>query len=386
MKNKMSRTASLLYVEDDTTTRELLVNMLKRHGYDCIVAENGQEGLELYRRHSPEIVLCDIMMPVMSGLEMARAIRADFPEAQFIFMTALEESKFILEAIDIGVTQYVVKPVELSKVLAAISHCVAIRRLKRETERVKQLEAIGVLAGGLAHDFNNLLQVIMGYVSLAKDRLDPDSMAYIHLDNAESKAKEGRELGKRLRTLSGGESRLKQKMPLTPSIISSVRAALCGTTITPIFDLPPDITQVMFDETQMQQVITHLTVNAVEAMPQGGTLEVAARVSSLTRESGLLLPPGDFLHITFSDTGNGIPAENLPKIFNPYFTTKKMDVHKGQGLGLSICHAIVSKHGGLISGNNSSDAGAIFDIWLPVAKVGHISKTGFGAKWNESVR
>ena len=91
MKNVIPGTVSLLYVEDDAATRKMVTKILQRNGFDCIVAENGQEGLELYRRHSPEIVLSDIMMPVMSGLEMARAIRADFPEAQFIFMTAVGE-------------------------------------------------------------------------------------------------------------------------------------------------------------------------------------------------------------------------------------------------------------------------------------------------------
>ena len=366
--NEAPGSVSLLYVEDDPQTRDMVTLILKRNGYNCIVAENGQEGLNLYRRHTPEIVLSDIMMPTMSGLEMARAIRRDFPETQFIFMTALGESKYILEAIDIGVTQYVIKPVELSKLLAAISHCVAIVRLRAEAQRLKDMEAIGVLAGGLAHDFNNLLQVVMGFISLAKRRVDPDGEAYDYLARAESMSREGQELGKRLRTLSRGESELRQKAQLTPVILFSVNAALSGTSITAAFDLPPDIPQVRFDKTQIQQVISHLVANAVEAMPQGGRLEVAARITNLSRESSLLLPPGDYVHITFSDTGKGIPPENLPRIFEPYFSTKEMYANKGQGLGLSMCHFIISKHGGQISVNNSSDSGVTSHVWLPVAE------------------
>jgi signal transduction histidine kinase len=363
----MLGTVSLLYVEDETATREVVTDMLKLNGYNCIVAENGHRGLELYRAHTPEIVLSDIMMPAMNGLEMARAIRADFPEAQFIFMTALGESKFILEAIDIGVTQYVVKPVEMSKLLAAISHCKTILQLKAEAQRVKHLEAIGVLAGGLAHNYNNLLQMVMGCVSLAKMNVETDSEAFTHLNMADSVSNDARELSQRLFIFSGGGSGLMRKMSLTPLIISCVGAALGGAAITPVFDLPPDIPQVMLDMTHMQLVITHLTANAVEAMPQGGMLQVSASVNSIPQESGLPLPPGDYVHITFSDTGIGIPPENLPKIFDPYFTTKKMSIIKGQGLGLSVCHSVIRKHGGLISANNSSDAGATFNIWLPVA-------------------
>jgi signal transduction histidine kinase len=367
MKNEMHGAISVLFVEDDAATRKVVANMMKVNGFNCIVAENGYQGLELYRRHSPEIVLSDILMPVMNGLEMARAIRAESPEVQFIFMTALGESKDILEAIEIGVTQYVVKPVDLPKLMAAISHSVAILRLKAEAQRVKHLESIGVLAGGLAHDFNNLLQIALGNVALAKKHLDPGSPAFAFLKEAESISKDARNLGKRLGTLARRESGLKQKRPLTPVLIFSVKAALSGTAITATFDVPPDIPQVSFDRTQMEQVFSHLTINAIEAMPQGGKFAITASLSSLSRKSGSLLAPGDYVCITFKDTGAGIPPKNLPKIFDPYFTTKEMDFNKGRGLGLSVCHAIVSRHGGQINAYNSSDAGATFDVWLSVA-------------------
>ena len=368
MNKAMPAVVSVLYVEDDTGTREMVTNMLEKNGFNCIVARDGHEGLELYRRYSPDIVLSDIMMPEMSGLEMARAIRNEFPEAQFIFMTALGDSTSILEAIDIGVTQYVVKPAHLSKVLAAISNCVVNIRLKSQAQRVGHLEAIGLLTGGLAHDVNNLLQMIMGYVSLAKKRVNQDDPAYTYLAKAESISKDAGALGQRLRTLSRGESALKQKGPLSPSIINGVTAALYGTGIIPSFDLPPDIPQVTFDKAQIEQVVTHLTANAVDAMPLGGKLEVATRISSLSGESSLLLPPGDYVHVTFSDTGKGIPSEDLPRLFDPYFTTKAMDFHKGQGLGLSICRAIIGTHGGQISAGNTPGSGATFNIWLPVAE------------------
>jgi signal transduction histidine kinase len=367
MKNLIPGTVSLLYVEDDADTRDLVTKMLKKNGFNCLVAENGREGLELYRRHLPEVVLSDIMMPVMSGLEMARSIRADFPEAQFIFMTALGESKFILEAIDIGVSRYVVKPVELSKLLAAISQCVAVLRLKAEAHRVKHLETINILAGGLAHDFNNLFQVVIGHVGLAKKRVEQGCTAHMHLEMAEGISRDARHLGKLLGTLARGESGRRQRLPLAPTIRYSVEAALSGTSVTPTFDLPPDLPLVAFDKTQMEQVVSHLTVNAIEAMPQGGTLEIATLIRSIPLESSLLLSPGEYVQITFSDTGKGIPPGNLARIFDPYFTTKDMDFNKGRGLGLSICHSIVSMHGGQINAYNSPDAGATFNIWLPIA-------------------
>lgn len=358
---------TVLFVEDERDIRDVVAGLLKASGYNCIVAENGREGLELFRRHTPDIVLSDIMMPLMSGLEMARAIRVDYPEAQFIFMTAFGDCKFIFEAIEIGVSQYIVKPVELPKLLAAISHCKATTRLKNEARRVQQLEAIGVLAGGLAHDYNNLLQMVLGYVSLAKLTIEPGSTAYAHLSLAESITGDARELSQRLQIFSSGGSGPRQRMSLSPLLTTGVRAALGETAVTPVFDLPPDIPLLMLDKPQIQQVISHLTDNAVEAMPQGGVLEVGARIIRLSRDSGLLLPSGEYVQISFSDTGIGIPPENLPRIFDPYFTTRQMDSHKGRGLGLSVCHSIIRQHGGLISASNATPAGAVITIWLPVA-------------------
>jgi signal transduction histidine kinase len=379
MKNKIPGTVSLLYVEDDVATRVMVTKLLEKSGFHCIVAENGLDGLELYRRHLPEVVLSDIMMPVMSGLEMARAIRADFPEAQFIFMTAVGGSKFILEAIDIGVSQYVVKPVELPKLLAAISHCVATLRLKAEVQRVQHLQAINILAGGLAHDFNNLLQIVLGNVSLAKNRVDPDSAALPYLKEAENISTQARNLGKRLGTLARGESGKRQKRPLEPTIRSSVEAALSRTSITASFDMPADLPLVLFDRTQLEQVVSQLTANAIEAMPQGGKLSITCRVTSLPLESSLLLAAGAYVHLSFSDTGKGIPPGDLSRIFDPYFTTKEMDFNKGRGLGLSICHSIISMHGGQISVYNSPEAGATFNVWLPVAD-GTTGKVRFKTK------
>jgi signal transduction histidine kinase len=357
---------TLLYVEDDAATRAMITRLLAKNGFDCLVAKNGCEGLDLFRKYSPQIVLSDIMMPEQSGLDMARAIRKDAPEAQFIFMTALGESKHILEAIDIGVTAYVVKPVELTKLLSVLAQCVATVRLKADAQRSKHLEAIGILAGGLAHDFNNLFQIMLGEVYLAKKHLDSGSPAYTFLQKAENVAGKARALGKQLGTLARGESGLKRKTPLMPIILDSVQAALSGSSSTASFELPPHLPQLTLDKTQMEQVFSHLTLNAIDAMPGGGTLEISARVSTLSAGSAGVLAPGDYVRISFKDSGPGIPAQHRPRIFDPYFTTKDMDFHKGRGLGLSVCHAIVSRHGGLIRAEDTSATGATFTIWLPV--------------------
>jgi signal transduction histidine kinase len=364
--NQQRDTARLLYVEDEESTRTQVSRLLEKRGFSCLIAQNGQEGVELFRQHTPEIVLSDIMMPVMNGLDMAREIRKENPDTLFIFITAFSDTRYLLEAIDIGVSQFVVKPVELDKLLAAISRCISIVKLRNETQRIRHLEATSILAGGMAHDFNNLLQVILGYVSLAKMSSDQDSKAYSYLEMAEKGSAQARELGQMLLTFARGGQSSMHVASLAPLISSEVHAT-GNNTINIELDLATDSPDVRFDEAQMRTVISNITNNALEAMPQGGTLKVKAHGCCITPQGGLPLTPGDYLHLIFSDTGSGISHEYIAKIFDPYFSSKEMGNKKGQGLGLAVCHAIVRKHGGMISAESTPGMGTTIHIWLPAA-------------------
>ena len=208
---------SLLYIEDEAATREQVSRVLAARGYRLTVAEDGEQGLEIFREQAPDIVLTDIMMPRLNGLEMARAIRALSPEIQIVCMTAFSDTGYLIEAIDIGVNQFVLKPVEFNRLFTALDRCqemVELRRrqkiLEAENLRTKKIEAIGILAGGMAHDFNNLLQVILGYVSLARMNAEPGSKTESLLAIAEKSSESARELGTRLLTFAkGGEAFMK---------------------------------------------------------------------------------------------------------------------------------------------------------------------------------
>jgi signal transduction histidine kinase len=366
--NQAGHNITLLYVEDDPATRMQVTRLLELSGYHCIVAENGREGLELYRQHTPDIVLTDILMPVMNGLEMARSIRAEFPETQFIIMTAFGETKYLLEAIDIGVSQFVSKPVEFQKLLTAVARCVHTIKLKGEAQHARHLEAISILAGGMAHDFNNLLQVILGYISLAKISTETGSKTSEYLAMAEKGSAQARELGQRLLTLANGSGNLKHSKNLMDLITSAINSSLSGTGIEHEIEMSPDIPALLFNETQMLQVISHLIENAKDAMPYGGTLNVSAHGQIINGDDGIMLPPGDYLHITFADSGKGIPGEALTRIFDPYFSSKDMGNRKGQGLGLTVCYSVIRRHGGTITAESLPGEGTTIHIWLPAAQ------------------
>jgi signal transduction histidine kinase len=365
---------SLLYVEDDAATREQVSRVLAARGYRLTVAENGEQGLEIFREQAPDIVLTDIRMPRLNGLEMARAIRALSPEIQIACMTASSDTSYLIEAIDISVNQIVIKPVEFHRLFTALDRCqemVGLRKrqkiLEAENLRTKKIEAIGILAEGIAHDFNNLLQVILGYVSLARMNAEPGSKTESLLAIVEQSSESARELGTRLLTFAkGGNAFMKPTLP-GQLVREGVEAELKSTSsIKPVIDLPDDLPLVMLDADQIRQVIATLVINAREAMPQGGALHVSASSATLTAANDLCLPPGGYLHVLFEDTGVGIPPENLPKIFDPYFSTKEMGCQKGMGLGLALCYSIIKHHQGHILAESRPGEGTRIHIYLPV--------------------
>lgn len=364
---------SLLYVEDEAATREQVSRVLLSRGYRLTTAENGEQGLERFREQSPDIVLTDIMMPRLNGLEMSRAIREISSDTQIACMTAFNDASYLIDAIDIGINQFVLKPVEFTRLFTALDRCQEMVELRKRQEileaenlRAKKIEAIAILAGGMAHDFNNLLQVILGYVSLARMNAEPGSKTESLLAIAEGASDSAKELGVRLLTFAkGGEAFMKPAEPgpiIRKSLVDELTPAM---SIKTVIDVPDDLPRALLDVDKIRQVFVNLITNACEAMPNGGMLHVLAEPVSLSVTNSLGLPPGNYLHILFEDNGTGIPPENLPKVFDPYFTTKEMGCQKGMGLGLALCHSIIKHHQGHIHAESKPGKGTGIHIYLP---------------------
>ena len=364
---------SILYVEDEPSTREQVSRILTMKGYRLTIAEDGQQGLQACRESLPDIILTDIMMPRMNGLEMAREIRKISPEVQIVCMTSFNDTSYLIEAIDIGINQFVLKPVEFNKLLEALEHCQGIlvlknllRRQEEEIQRARKMEAISILAGGMAHDFNNLLQVVLGYVSLARMSAEPGSKTEKLLQVAENSSETARELGNRLLTFAKGGSGHLQATEIAPLILIATNQELGSSAVTCSFDIPDNLPPLKLDVAQIGQVFTHLTINARGAMPHGGTLKVSAATMNLLTANELALELGEYLHIIYEDTGIGIPSENMSRIFDPYFTTKEMGCQKGMGLGLALSHSIIKHHHGQINAESEPGKGTSMHIYLPI--------------------
>jgi signal transduction histidine kinase/ActR/RegA family two-component response regulator len=241
---------------------------------------------------------------------------------------------------------------EARRVVVSVTDITARRRAEEEQLKIQRLESLGVLAGGIAHDFNNLLTAILGNLSLLQAGGEKEQV----LAETKKAIARARGLTEQLLTFSRGGAPVKKLVALDKLLRETVPFALAGSNVQVVFDLASDLLEAELDEGQFAQVINNLVINARQAMPKGGRLEVQAANGGT--EAGRRT-----VRITFRDHGEGIPEAHLPRIFDPYFSTKK----DGKGLGLTVVYSIVRSHDGRVEVDSRPGQGAAFTLHLPAS-------------------
>jgi PAS domain S-box-containing protein len=244
------------------------------------------------------------------------------------------------------------------------------RKLEQQFYRAQRLESIGTLAGGIAHDLNNVLAPIMLGMGVLKDRLTDDDSREV-LATISASAKRGAEMVSQVLSFARGQEGRRVEIRLAQLVGDVVRIAkdTFPKNIELVTNVDPDTPAIIGDPTQCHQVLLNLCVNARDAMPDGGTLTISARMATFDGH-GDVIPdqpaPGGYVVIQVEDTGVGIPPHIIEKIFDPFFTTKESG--KGTGLGLSTSQTIVRNHGGVIrASSHPNSRGSRFDVLLPAA-------------------
>jgi PAS domain S-box-containing protein len=237
--------------------------------------------------------------------------------------------------------------------------------LKAEEERIRtaKLESLGVLAGGIAHDFNNLLTGIMGNASLARRKVADEDVKQL-LEQIERVSENAAGLTQQLLTFAKGGEPVKKVQPVGALIFEAARFVLRGSNVNADYSIPEDLWSVDVDGGQISQVISNIAINADQAMPDGGRIKIVAENMVLKAKSAVDLPKGDYLRISVTDSGIGIPQGILAKIFDPYYTTKQ----KGSGLGLATSFSIIQKHSGSIQIDSEPGKGTTVTVYLPAVK------------------
>jgi PAS domain S-box-containing protein len=244
------------------------------------------------------------------------------------------------------------------------------KKMEEELFSARKLESIGILAGGIAHDFNNLLTAILGNISLSKMFVPEGETVHQRLSEAEKASYRARDLTQQLLTFSRGGAPVRKIASIADIIKESTAFTLSGSRATCRFVIPDDLYPVDVDEGQISQVINNLVINADQAMSEGGEIEISCTNVSVDADQILPLRAGMYVLVSVKDQGEGISEEVLPRIFDPYFSTKE----NGKGLGLATVYSIVKNHDGHISVTSRQGVGTIFNIYLPAAVTGVVEQ------------
>ena len=237
------------------------------------------------------------------------------------------------------------------------------KRLEQEMLRAEKMETVGLLAAGIAHDFNNILAAALANLSLAASLAEEPGQLEELLTEAKNAILRAREITRQFHVFSTDDRRVKRYVSLADILKETTAFTLRGSHVTHIIRVAEDLWPVEVDVGQMSQVINNLLINAVQAMPDGGTITVIAENATVDEFTGVPLSPGRYVRTRVSDQGYGIPKENMSRLFEPFFTTKP----KGSGLGLASVYTIVKSHDGHVAVESEPGDGAAFSVWLPAA-------------------
>ena len=347
-------TATLI-VEEATTISLVNTEFVKLSGYS-------REELE-GRKSWAEFFVKDDLERMVQWHRLRRIDPKAAPrnyEARFIDRHGRIREVFLTIAVIPGTT----------KTVGSLLDITERKRMERELLLARKLESVGILAGGIAHDFNNLLGIILGYINLAAMMLPPGDPVIQSLAAAERASMQAKDLTQQFIALSTGTEPVKVRSSIAGIVRNQADMALSGSGVEARFDFPGDLWQVEIDPDQMRRAINNVIVNARDAMPRGGIIQIEARnieVSDGSHDPAAPMKDGRYVSISVADSGMGIPAEDLHKIFDPYFSTKVRGSVKGMGLGLTTAFAVIKKHGGIISVSSEPGAGTVVHIHIPVA-------------------
>jgi|GEM_PF-465957 len=245
--------------------------------------------------------------------------------------------------------------------LSFFSDITAKRKMEDEFLRLEKIRSLGVMAGGIAHDFNNILTAVLGNISLAKIYSTPGEKAFQRLSEAEKACLQAQGLTQQLLAFSKGGAPVKKPGNIVNIIRDSCLLAVSGSRAVLDISVPEDLWAAEVDPGQISQVLSNILINADQAMPQGGVIKISAENVEDSEDDVLLVRGVKYVKIAVQDSGIGIPSSHLPRLFDPYFSTK----HRGSGLGLATAYSIIKNHDGAIWVESELGKGTTFCIYLP---------------------
>ncbi|MEO8010419.1 MAG: response regulator, partial [Dokdonella sp.] len=354
----------VLVVEDDALDAELVASELESDGlsFESRVVDDEGGYREALATFKPHIVISDVSMPGFSGYRALEILREKSPSTPFLFVSGTIGEETAIEALKRGATDYVLKG-RLARLSSAVRRALreseesqARERAETELIRAQRFESLALLAGGLSHDLRNILQPLLLTSEMIAEY--DDSELRKHGALVGDCARRGLEMVASMLSFARGARVTVEQVKLA-TLFDSLQLLLRGSVprnVTLQFDTPADDIVLEGNHTELQQCLLNLCLNALQAMPEGGTLTMAAEPTHV--ESSFLqdsdgAEPGAYLKLCIADTGVGMADDVQANLFRPFFTTKI----EGTGLGLISCKRIVTNHAGFLRVKSASGTG-----------------------------
>jgi PAS domain S-box-containing protein len=347
--------------------REMLLSF-DMAGNITYINERGAQMIGYFKDELSDMNISDILPPeqlqILKRQLLTKPVSKNrkvlVPEARFIN----KESKIMhLEA----TSSLIMKGGSPSEIVILGRDLSRRKKMEKEIIRAQKFESLATLAGGLVDELNNALTGILGNIDLAQMELPAGGKAHASLSYAKEGCTKLKDLIRQFIIFSKGGMPNRETASFAEFIKASVNQMLADSNVKSEFFIVGDLWSVAFDERQMKQAIYNLLMNAREAMPDGGRINIyAENMTSVAarKDAGLPMEDTDYVKISVRDSGEGIREEHLGRIFDPYFTTKK----KGRGLGLTSVYSVIRKHYGYIYADSKPGDGTVFHIYLPASK------------------
>lgn len=408
---------TILVVDDDDAGRYVKAHILASRGYEVSEARLGHAAIDQVAAAPPDLVLLDVKLPDIDGIEVCRHIKTAFPQIAVLqTSSALISAHDRAAALDDGADSYLIEPIEPDELVAVVKALLRMHKAEQELRQLNEtleaqiaeraealgeanrlieveranrrraeevlwhtqkLEAVGQLTGGVAHDFNNLLTIITGNLDMLQDviagsrKLSRERQLRL-VEAAQNAVEHGAQLTQQLLAFARRSVLDAETVDLNAVISDSedfLRRAL-NEAISLKVAYSPDLWPCFIDRVQFEAAILNLVVNARDAMPRGGELRIETGNVEIGDPgggaggcAGRELKPGCYVYVCVSDNGVGKKADVVQRAFEPFFTTK--EVGQGTGLGLSQVYGFVTQSGGAVTIKSTPNAGTIFILYLP---------------------
>lgn len=357
--------ATLLIVEDNVSTRELIIEYLRPQKYHILVASNGQEALDTLHQASVDLVVSDILMPVMDGYSLLAAVQSDLSlkNIPVIVVSAIGDLQSVLRCLELGADDYLYKPINRVLLMARVTNSLEKKFLRdREMARLQEINTMkDQVVSTLAHEMKNPLALIMGFIELLIEDagLSPDSREYVQ--HIQRYAFQMNELVQDLLDLSKLDITLHKEradiVRLCKSTIEDLRLLATQKHIELTCEASDTLCIAEFDVERIRRVVSNLLSNAIKYTPKEGHVTVTITQSD------------DSLQVSVQDDGLGIPNDELERIFESFYRIKRPEhmANEGTGLGLSIAKTIIEQHNGRLWVESELGVGSKFSFEIPCA-------------------